>query len=79
MFNQEKLRKLKGSGEFTVWHYEADDRQEANQARNGLGFFPLDSGPKEGDAIYITGGATTSHHWFSKNAAENKFVVWLFG
>lgn len=79
MFNQEKLTKLNVGGGFCVWHYHSENLQEANQARHGLGFFPLDCGLKEGDAIYITGGAITSHHWVARNNQENKFVVWLFG
>lgn len=77
MFDKDRLSKLAGNEVFTVWHYEAIGDEAG--ARHTLGFFTNDCGMKEGDALYITGGGITSHHWVQKNKAEGKLAVWLFG
>lgn len=77
MFDKDRLSKLAGNEVFTVWHYEAIG--DHSEARNLLGYFPNDCKVKDGDALYITGGGMTSHHYFQKNKTEDKFAVWLFG
>jgi hypothetical protein len=80
MFNPDRLHVLhtaKPAG-FTVFMYEAADRDDASAARNQLGFFPNDA-MADGDALYIRGAGTTSHHWVQHNKTEDKLSVWLFG
>jgi hypothetical protein len=80
MFNEDNLFKFHSADGFTIWRYKAANRQDADAARNQLGYFP--HGPKAitpGDVIYITDDDMTTHHWTQLNKTEDKLSVWLFG
>lgn len=77
MFNKDNLKKLATAGEFTVWHYAGGD--DANAARHHLAYFPADCGMKQGDALYVSGTGSTTHHEIGWNQAEKALSVRLFG
>lgn len=79
MFDKKRLSQNLSNSNFTVWTYEAADREEASAARHQLGYFPLDCGLRKEDVIYIKGDGQTSHQWVDVNPAENKFTMQLFG
>ncbi len=79
MFDKKNLHKVGGCGVFNIWFY--DGGRMGEQARTIPGFFPLDAGPKAGDAVYIdglvAGTRRTTHHYFEQNS--DQLTVWLFG
>lgn len=77
MFNKDKLKNLCGVQEFAVWHYDAGD--DANAARHHLAYFPAGCGLNSGDALYVSGIGSTTHHEVGWNGAEKAISIRLFG